>query len=100
LRAKRQAIFLGAIEPRAARVKNLDMTIVEITGCMLRAARSLTGLSQQETRRPRFDLAPLPDGLGTRADAEPRSDHFDDEPATIGRQANDDHPRMTQMSMA
>jgi hypothetical protein len=70
------------------------------TGCMLRAARSLTGLSQQETRRPRFDLAPLPDGLGTRADAEPRSDHSDDEPATIGRQANDDHPRMTQMSMA
>jgi hypothetical protein len=34
------------------------------------------------------------------ADAEPRSDHSDDEPATIGRQANDDHPRMTQMSMA
>jgi transcriptional regulator with XRE-family HTH domain len=24
------------------------MTIVEVTGCMLRAARSLTGLSQQE----------------------------------------------------
>jgi hypothetical protein len=28
--------------------KNLNMTIVEITGGMLRAARSLTGLSQQE----------------------------------------------------
>ena len=34
------------------------------------------------------------------AAAEPRSDHSDDEPATIGRQANDDLPRMMQMSMA
>jgi ribosome-binding protein aMBF1 (putative translation factor) len=30
------------------RANNLDMTIVEITRDMLRAARSLTGLSQQE----------------------------------------------------
>src|SRR5262245_35689173 len=39
------------------------MTIVEITGGMLRAARSLTGLSQQEARRPRLNLASLPHGL-------------------------------------
>src|SRR5215510_11340166 len=36
------------IDANLRRVKNLDMTIVEITGVMLRAARSLTGLSQQE----------------------------------------------------
>ena len=78
----RQAIFLGAAEPRAARPrksrrgatpsrprpvsgvnelvkyadidradaprKNFRHDIVRITGGMLRAARSLTGLSQQE----------------------------------------------------
>jgi hypothetical protein len=73
-RARQQAIFLGATEPRAIRpekfppraswacwrcqcsaknpyidanlrrAKNPDMTIVEITGGMLRAARSLAGL--------------------------------------------------------
>ena len=36
------------VDANRRRVKNLDMTIVEITGDMLRAARSLTGLSQQE----------------------------------------------------
>src|SRR5262249_36152110 len=30
------------------RVKIINMTIIEITGSMLRAARGLTGLSQQE----------------------------------------------------
>jgi DNA-binding transcriptional regulator YiaG len=36
------------VDANRRRVKNLDMTIVEIAGGMLRAARSLTGLSQQE----------------------------------------------------
>jgi DNA-binding transcriptional regulator YiaG len=36
------------IDANLRRANNLDMTIVEITGGMLRAARSLTGLSQQE----------------------------------------------------
>jgi hypothetical protein len=36
------------IDRICACANNLDMTIVEITGGMLRAARSLTGLSQQE----------------------------------------------------
>jgi DNA-binding transcriptional regulator YiaG len=36
------------IDVRGRRANNLDMMIVEITGGMLRAARSLTGLSQQE----------------------------------------------------
>src|SRR5262245_40276151 len=39
---------VGDIDANLRRVKNLDMTIVAITGVMLRAARSLTGLSQQE----------------------------------------------------
>jgi hypothetical protein len=37
------------IDANRRRAKNLDMTIVEITGGILRAARSLTGLSQQQT---------------------------------------------------
>jgi ribosome-binding protein aMBF1 (putative translation factor) len=36
------------VDANQRRVKNLDMTIVEITGGMLRAARSLAGFSQQE----------------------------------------------------
>jgi hypothetical protein len=36
------------IDARRRRANNLDITIVEIAGGMLRAARSLTGLSQQE----------------------------------------------------
>ena len=40
------------------------MTIVEITGGMLRAARSLTGLSQQELADRASISRPLPDGLG------------------------------------
>jgi transcriptional regulator with XRE-family HTH domain len=36
------------IDVRGRRAKNFNMTIVEITSGMLRAARRLTGLSQQE----------------------------------------------------
>jgi transcriptional regulator with XRE-family HTH domain len=36
------------IDANLRRANNLDMTIVEITGGMLRAARSLTGMTQQE----------------------------------------------------
>jgi hypothetical protein len=36
------------IDVRRRRANKLNMTIVEITGGMLRAARSLTGLSPEE----------------------------------------------------
>jgi hypothetical protein len=36
------------VDANQRRANNLDMTIVEITGGMLRAARSLTGMTQQE----------------------------------------------------
>ena len=65
-----------------------------VAAASLLQARDLAGIVDRHHAGGR-----LPDGLETRADAEPRSDHSDDEPATIGRQANDDHPRMTQMSM-
>jgi ribosome-binding protein aMBF1 (putative translation factor) len=52
----------AAIDVRGRRANNPDMTIVEITGCMLRAARSLAGLSQQEFAE-RFNLASLSRGL-------------------------------------
>jgi hypothetical protein len=44
----KRSVKYADVDANRRRVKNLDMTIVEITGGMLRAARSLTGLSQQE----------------------------------------------------
>jgi hypothetical protein len=52
------------IDANLRRVKYSDMTIVEITGGMLRAARSLTGLSPQELTDRALDLAPVPDRPG------------------------------------
>jgi hypothetical protein len=52
------------IDANLRRANNLDTTIVEITGGMLRAARSLTGLSQQELADRASNLASLPDSSG------------------------------------
>src|SRR6516165_11999186 len=43
-----EAVKKTYIDANQQRVKFADMTIIEITGSMLRAARSLAGLSQQE----------------------------------------------------
>jgi ribosome-binding protein aMBF1 (putative translation factor) len=44
----KRSVKYADVDARLHRAKNLDMTIVEITGGMLRAARSLAGLSQRE----------------------------------------------------